>query len=196
MGAGIGGGGIYNSIDRQNLVGGSVELIEIYGGNICAIGGNIVNSNGLSAGIGGGGLCNVANSVEHIRGGDVKKMRILGGEIIARGGSNNNTKGKGSGIGGGGIYNTGGCKNIEEGRILKLERNMELKLNIAGGYRESVDIGSGSIYSNDVCIKGNFPTVSAESVSITVWEILAKSRKKIFSSAIMTALGLLIMLGK
>ena len=196
LGAGIGGGGVFNAIDRQNLKGGSVELIEIYDGNICAIGGNSLNSNGLGAGIGGGGLCNVANSVEYIKGGDVKKMRILGGKIMARAGSNNNTSGKGAGIGGGGIYNVGGCKNIEEGKILNLERNIKASLNIEGGYRESVDIGSGSIHSNNVCVKGNTPIVSTESMSITINETLAKSCKKIFSSVIMTAIGILIMLGK
>lgn len=195
-GAGIGGGGIYNTIDRQAIKGGSVKIVDITDGNIVATGGNNVNSNGTGAGIGGGGICNVAKSVDYIKGGELEDIRIQSGKIVALAGNNNNTKGMGAGIGGGGIYNTGDCKNIEEGRIINIEKKVQVKLSAMGGYNESVDIGSGSVYSDSVCIKGNEATTNMGNTKSDIKEIIIDSRKKILWSIVMTVIGFLIKISK
>ena len=195
-GAGIGGGGIYNTVDKKVLKGGSVKLVDIKNGNVTAMGGNNVNSNGTGAGIGGGGICNVAKSVDYIKGGELEDIRIQDGKIIALAGSNNNTKGMGAGIGGGGIYNTGECKKIEEGRIINVEKKVQVKLSAIGGYNESVEIGSGSIFSNEVCIKGNETTINIGNTKSDIIETLNGSKRKIFWSIVMTVTGILIRISK
>lgn len=196
-GAGIGGGGIYNTVNKQVLKGGSVKLVDIKNGNIVAMGGNNVNSHGTGAGIGGGGICNVAQSVGYIKGGELEEIIITNGKIVALAGNNNNTKGMGAGIGGGGIYNIGECKKIEEGRILNIEKKVQVKLSAYGGYNESVNIGSGSIYNDKVCIKGNEATVNLGDTKIDgVKETLKESEKKILWTVIMTVLGILIRISK
>lgn len=196
VGAGIGGGGLFNAIDRDNLVGGSVDSIEICNGNVTAIGGGCNDCAGVGAGIGGGGVCNVANDIDCIKGGNLKKIRIQKGNITARGGSNNNVKGLGAGIGGGGIFSKGLCDKFQEGRLVEFLDEQGAQLNISGGYKKSVSIGSGVIQHNDTCIKGAAPVVSFRTKPMGIIEVMKQSNKKIFSSVVMVAVGFLIMLGK
>ena len=195
-GAGIGGGGLFNAIDRENLIGGSVDLIEIYDGNVTAIGGGCSDCAGVGAGIGGGGVCNVANEIAYIKGGDLKKVKLNKGVVTARGGCNNNAQGVGAGIGGGGIYNKGKCDRMQEGCLREFFSNGDVRLNVVGGYRNSVDIGSGSIQYIATCIDGVPPITSFKAEVLGVEDALYDSKGKIFSSVIMTIIGFLVMLGK
>ena len=192
-GAGIGGGGIYNLIDRRELLGGSVERIDIYDGDVIAIGGNSENCNGTGAGIGGGGVCNAAQKVDYLRGGNLNQINILGGNITARGGSNNNTKGIGVGIGGGGIYNSGNCELIVEGRLINISNGDSKRVH---NFRENIKIGSGSVYSNDTHIKGLSPSIIIKNSSTTLKESIKDSSKKIISTVLMFIAGVLVMVGK
>jgi len=192
-GAGIGGGGICNLIDRQELIGGSVELIDVSGGNIVAIGGNGDNCNGTGAGIGGGGVCNLAGNVNFISGGDLKKVKIRGGNIVARGGSNNSTKGMGAGIGGGGIYNNGNCDSIVCGQLLDLSDEC---LRESSNFKENISIGSGNVYSNGTVIRVLSPTVVVNDNDTSLKESIKNSTKKIISTIVMFAIGVLVKFGK
>lgn len=196
VGAGIGGGGLFNAIERDNLVGGSVDSVEIYDGNVTAIGGGCNDCAGVGAGIGGGGVCNVANDIDYIKGGDLRKIRIQRGNITARGGSNNNAKGLGAGIGGGGIYNKGLCDKLREGRLVELVDEQGAQLNVSGGNKKSVSIGSGGIQYNDTCIKGTAPSISFNIKFMGIRDMITQSRKKILSSVVMVIIGVLVMLGK
>ena len=192
-GAGIGGGGIYNLIDREELIGGSVELIDISGGDVVAIGGNGEDSNGTGAGIGGGGVCNLGNKVDFINGGDLKKINISGGNITARGGSNNNTEGMGAGIGGGGIYNVGKCRRMIAGELLNIS---DRYFDEARNFKENINVGSGNVYSGGTCVMGVSPIVVSNNINTSIKESVKKSKKKIISTLIMSIIGVLVMVGK
>ncbi|MBP5427074.1 MAG: hypothetical protein J6Y29_04205 [Clostridiales bacterium] len=196
VGAGIGGGGVFNAIDRENLIGGSLDFIEISGGNVTAMGGGCTDCDGIGAGIGGGGVCNIASKVGNIRGGNLNKIRIAGGVITARGGSNNNIKGLGAGIGGGGIFNEKACPRIYEGQLIEFENIKDERLNAASGYKDGADIGSGSVNCNNTCIKGSLPVYNLDTEFIGVRDVLAKSRDKIFSTILMFFAGIIVMIGK
>ncbi|MBN2878921.1 MAG: Ig domain-containing protein [Clostridia bacterium] len=112
-GAGIGGGGSYNT----DVNGGT---INISGGTITATGGY------CAAGIGGGTA------------GDGGNIKISGGNVTARGGKGNASYGSGAGIGGGG-EGDGGIITISGGRV-DAKGNY---FNDASGVYTSCGIGGG-----------------------------------------------------
>jgi len=107
-GAGIGGGGIYNSTSTS-LVGGVVGDVKIDNtGEVEAIGGTTEGLGyGLGAGIGGGAIYD--KKATTLTGSNIERIKIYNsGKATATGGYGTSKKvyGTGAGIGGGGIYHT------------------------------------------------------------------------------------------
>ena len=80
-----------------------------------------------------------------------------------------------------------------EGKLLNIS---DACLKETRNFRENINIGSGSIYSGDTCIRGISPTLVINNNAMSLEESMKESKKKIVSTIVMFFIGVLVMVGK
>ena len=154
-GAGIGGGGIYNSYATTVAGGCLTNGVISTSGTITATGGySACNSYGTGAGIGGGGIYTTQTGTT---GGNLTNITVSNGNITAKGGysssdsSSYTAKGTGAGFGGGGILSTASDSTIVGGKLTEGSITGGDVKGIAGygetPYGTGAGIGGGGVAS-------------------------------------------------